>query len=281
MTLLAGIRLVRLNEDVPGYRGQMHCDWTGRSQMNRPTQSGEGRLLLGLGDWIAERQMARLTHHAQRASTSRWSRVCRWQVGMVAGWSLWFWILSVVGYVHILTWWTSEAPRVVIALVPFVVTFAPVIAAMGSLLRRNATLGYELLMAEDRRSYVGQLGAAFALSYVQLCAGISVALILWWLLVSPQALPLAMLADMLVVAGAFQIGGFGAVAWTARHRSRWLSVLAVAFFCMAMQIMQIRWSMLSPGQAPHEALWIAGIIAPLGLLLTWDAYRRWLRADFD
>ena len=37
--------------------------------------------------------------------------------------------------------------------------------------------------------------------------------------------------------------------------------------------------MVSPGQLPHEVLWIAGGIAVLGLLLTWDAYRRWLVTD--
>jgi hypothetical protein len=31
----------------------------------------------------------------------------------------------------------------------------------------------------------------------------------------------------------------------------------------------------------HEALWIAGIVAVLGLLITFDAYRRWLVTDFD
>ncbi len=52
-----------------------------------------------------------------------------------------------------------------------------------------------------------------------------------------------------------------------------------------LSVVEIRWirSLLltSPGKLPSDAFWMAGILALLGLLITWDAYRRWLVTDFD
>ena len=46
--------------------------------------------------------------------------------------------------------------------------------------------------------------------------------------------------------------------------------------------LQVGWLCASSrGGWPHGVIWLAGIIAVLGLLITWDAYRRWLVTDFD
>ena len=95
ITLLAGIQLVRLREDKLTYDSTLRWDWDW-SQKTRQGWSDQGRFLPGLRDWIREREMARLARLARQASDSWWSRICRWQVGMVAGWSLWFWILGVL-----------------------------------------------------------------------------------------------------------------------------------------------------------------------------------------
>ena len=85
ITLLAGTRLLRLNEEVPGYHFRL--GWEGHGgQRTGQTRFDEGRILPGLVDWFAEREMARLTRHARRATASRWSRICRWQAGMTADW---------------------------------------------------------------------------------------------------------------------------------------------------------------------------------------------------
>ena len=46
-----------------------------------------------------DKQMARLTKHVRRAATSRWSRVCRWQVNMISGRQGWTIGLAMVAIV--------------------------------------------------------------------------------------------------------------------------------------------------------------------------------------
>jgi len=291
ITLLAGTSLVRLNREMLTYDSTLRWDWDW-SQKTRQGWSGDGRILPGLRDWLREREMTRLARLARGASESRWSRICRWQVGMVAGWSLWFWILGIPIYVQALNWWivrtTPKATAVMVNITSLALTFAPaMIAAVGVLQWRTFKLGHESLLPVDRKSYLRQLGTAAALSHVQLWTGMSAALALWWLLVGSRPLQLALLGGVLAFSAAFQIMVFGAVVWIARYRSaaRWAIGLMTMFFgafvAFALQFVQTRRSAPSPGQLLHEALWIAGIVAVLGLLITFDAYRRWLVTDFD
>ena len=282
MSLLAAIRLVRLNEDMPGYQSLGTAwGWDG-SQMTRP-RNDEGRILPGLRDWITERQTARLIRLAHRAPESTWSRICRWQVGMAAGWSLGLWIFGVVIYVHAMTWWilTKERnpARAVILVTSFVLSVLPVIAGGFRVLGGGFEPGRGLLLPVQRKSYIRRLGMAAALSQFQLWAGLSVVLLLWWLLAAPLSFPHALFAGMLVSTAAFQVVLFGLLAWTARYRSKGSRIFVVVLFLPATFIVQIVW-MSSPCPLP-QVLWIAGITAVVGLLITLDAYRRWLAVDFD
>ena len=80
-------RLVRPDEEMGTYWHQRRWDPTGKRQMASEQEAGEAaRLLPGLADWLAERKMARLTYHAHRVLTSRWSRIWRWQVRILDDW---------------------------------------------------------------------------------------------------------------------------------------------------------------------------------------------------
>jgi hypothetical protein len=166
-------------------------------------------------------------------------------------------------------------------------TIMPAMAtAVGVLQWRTFKVGRELLLPVQRKSYLRQLGAAAALSHIQLWGGMSLAVALWWLLTGPRPLPLPVLAGVLAFSAAFQVGVFGVLVWTARYRSKARAVFALMAFFIAGQVAataaaQRRWSTSPPGQLLHEVLWIAGITAVLGALITLDAYRRWLAADFD
>ncbi|MGO9115934.1 MAG: hypothetical protein ACLP9L_42550 [Thermoguttaceae bacterium] len=283
MNLLVAIRLVRLNEDMPGYHSTGAIwGWEGR-QMTRQW-SDEGRILPGLRDWITERQMARLTRLALRARQSWWSRICRWQVGMTAGWSFWLWILGALIYAFTVTWWIpTNLPKpagTIIVVTSFVLFFMPVIAVIQSAFQFK--LGFVWLLPIQRKSYIRQFGAAAALSQLQLWAGLSVVLLIRWLLTGSLLAELALVAGVLVLSAAFQVGIFGMVVWAARYRSnaRGGFVMAAAFFSAVVAV-EIRLALLSPERWPHELMWVAGIIAVVGLLLTLGAYRRWLAADFD
>jgi hypothetical protein len=291
ITLFAGIRLVRFNEEMLTYDSALRWNWDW-SQKTRQGWSGEGRILPGLRDWLQEREMARLTRLARRASVSWWSRICRWQVGMMAGWSLWFWIVGVLIYVQVLSWWiltkTPNAIAAMMGMTSFALIFGPAsIITVAVFQWRTFKLWHELLLPVERTTYIRQLGTAAAISHFQAWAGMSAALVLWWLLIGPRPLQLALLGEALGFSAAFQVGVFGVVVWISRYRVgiRWaLGLMAMcsgAVVAFAVQLAQIGGSSSSPRQLPHQAMWIAGIVAVCGLLMTFDAYRRWLVADFD
>ena len=90
ISVLAGIRMVRRSDEVPEYRRPI---WD-RSRIDPQVWPREERMVPRWWDRLAERQMARLVRHAQRASASWWSRICRWQVGIAAGWSILLWSIA-------------------------------------------------------------------------------------------------------------------------------------------------------------------------------------------
>ncbi len=283
ITLLAGMQLIRLNEDMPAYYTRMRWDDWDWNRKSGQGWSDRGRLLPGLSDWISERQMARLTRLARRAPASWWSRTCRWQAGMVAGWSFWFWILGTLIYVHAISALIAPpiAPLPMIGVTALVLNFVPAIASVGMFNLRAFKLGHEASLPVARKSYLRQLGAAAALNHCQLWGGVAVALVLWWLLVGPRPFPRAMLASVLALSAAFQVGVFGVLVWTARYRSRIFGVLGLMALVLAIQLFHMWWSMLLPGPLPYKVECLAAIMTLLGLLMIGDAYRRWLVTDFD
>jgi hypothetical protein len=290
ITLLAGIRLVRLNGDRVTYYRTLRWDWDWDwSEKTRQGWSGQGRILSGLEDWICERQMTRLTRHARRASASPWSRICRWQAGMVADWwSLGVPILLALVLIHAVNWWLAKhatRPEAAMAGIAFLcLTLLPFFTTAGGMFYWRK-MGHALLLPVERKSYIRQLIAAGALCHWQFWGSTGLALALWWLLFGPRPVPLASFPALLAFSAAFQAALFGVLVWTARCRSRAIGVFAVAVLFPPVVILEVRWTRcwaaLPPGKLPSEVLWGAGVLAVVGLLITWDAYRRWLTADFD
>jgi len=104
ITMLGGIRLINLNEETWGYpRGIRSAranksQKTGESEADGPPRP-RGRL--------HDRQMATFARHARRASTSRWSSICRWQVEMIVGWPCWLMSFGYVLFLFLWFWITS------------------------------------------------------------------------------------------------------------------------------------------------------------------------------
>ncbi len=281
ITVLAAIRFVRLNEDMPQYyRGTQF----GREAKQRTRQASrdEGRIVSGLPDWINDKEMARLTRMASRAPKSLWSRICRWQVGMVAGWSFWIWVLTAPIFACTLTWLVSMRAESMIGMVYCVAFVLPAGATIHGVRRFKSGSG--MLLPVQRNSYIRQVGSALALSHFQFWAGMCAVAFVWWLLVAPVRPQFILLANVLAFSAASQIALFGAVAWMARYRSKaslacvWSMLILV---WMAVQTGLVSLSKLSSGQSLLEAIWIAGSVALIGLVITIDAYRRWLATDFD
>ena len=216
LTLLAGIRLVRLSEETPGYGDQLSWGWE-RSRRTHQTWSDEPGIRRRFWDWISERQTARLTRHARRASVSPWSRICRWQVGMVAGWSLWFWVLPVAIYVDTLPWWFSSASSAAAAADArsVALTLVPLVASIGAF--GWQIFGRELVLPVERKTYIRQLGIAARAQPASIvgcpgrCSGSGVAA------GGPASPSTRGAAKELTISAAIQIAIFGVVAWTARY----------------------------------------------------------------
>lgn len=91
---LAVALLFRLTEDMPDYQRleKTRSIWVPGNQKASLQGLGQERPLAQLWDWMADQQTSRLMQHAENADVSWWSRICRWQLEMITGWWLAFWI---------------------------------------------------------------------------------------------------------------------------------------------------------------------------------------------
>jgi hypothetical protein len=286
ITVRGGIRLFWLNEDMPEYHTRIRFDLSTQSYMNCQAWGGKNRILPGFWDWLAQRQMAALARHAGRAPLSRWSRICRWQIGMCTGWSVWLLAFGTIAYAQMLEWFffsnlkgTIDHQPPSTFLLTFMLAFIPSTAAMGKWIIRCRSLGRELMLPVARVAYVRQLGLAAAASLFQVWGGMAIAAILWWQTLAAQPMRFDAAVRMLAVSALCQFWMFGVLAWFARYRSQGAYTLGMMGAMIPAQMLAAfsNEAMISVGFWAFPA---AGVMAVLGLLITWDAYRRWLRADF-
>ena len=281
MTLWAGTRVTRLNEEMPEYHRRMPSLSGGSTEMTAGRPAAEGRFLRGLRGWIAEWQMARLTRHACHASTSWWSRACRWQVGMPFGWSSVAPAINVIFWLQLVIW--VGGPKISpVPMIVFCLAVLPACVLFGVLTSRKRTLPFELMMPVERATYLRQLAVAAGLSGIQLWSALAIAATVWWLLVLRQSLPLAAVGDLLLVSASFQVCMFGSIAWLARCRTWLTGMMAVG---AAVGVMMPLVMTISDAGTPADwqpLAWLAAaVFAVVGVVLIWTAYRRWLAADFD
>ena len=286
MTLFGGMRLLWVDEDMPEYRRIKWNLATGKVEMTgqQIIKYGIGTRLK-FGTWDA--QTATVTHHAKQASASRWSRVRRWQAGMMAGWlavffSLTF-ILVLAAIWSIALIWVSKKQDfpIPVAMVFVFASIMPPGLGVGILrLRRGALLPRETLLCIDRPTYLKQVGAAAAISQLEmwLCSVVGV-LIWWWLAAYEVFSPKVVLA--LAFSALLQPWFFGVGVWFVRFRSP-LPLVAAYIVFVQVTVISTMATTFGPARAAQPVvLSVAAIFAILGLILTWDAYRRWLVTDFD
>ena len=162
-------------------------------------------------------------------------------------------------------------------------SFIPSCIAWGSYSRPRAPmLTGGLLLPVDRRTFVRQVGTATAINQLQMWAGIGAGIALWVWLAVPIASSVTDFAVLLGVCTLFQFWFFGVGAWFARYRSFGMQV---GGYFLAFQVLIVAGALcggmdpLLPGT--YMGLWLAGILAIFGRLLTLDVYRRWLVTDLD
>ncbi len=277
-TVLGGIRLMHLNEETWGYPHGMRSAGAMKSQQTGDSEADGPPRPRGLNRWLHDRQMATFARHASRASTSQWSSVCRWQVGMSVGWSC---LLMSFGYVLFFFLWfriTSAKPDTMFMFLILSILM-PSISQVGTLYQRTHTLVYELLLPVDRGTYLKQLGTAAALSQLQVWLAINIAAILWCLIVVRQPLPIAGVASILIISALFQVFVFGVAVLLSLQDS---NVLGLALLIVVAVPLLLAWEFSRPlAEWQYPAMGVMAFFAAFGLLLTYGTYRRWLAVDID
>ena len=285
---LAGSRLFHLNEEMPEYHRQMPTSWSKKGRMTGQNINYDGPWPRMLTDWFRHQAMRHLTRQAQRAECSRWSRICRWQLGMATGWRLWLWAIFPIAFQQFMLLYVphrspTDAPIRFVAnsfvLLPIVLVPGQ---AFGWLTWHTQLMPRELMLTVDRRAYVQQFVMALTLGYFQLWGVLCIATALWWLAAVAPSPPLAYLGAVVVVALSAQMALFGVITlvWSITS-SRAVQVVVCTPCVCASAMLVFRGCDDLHFQLRPEILPIAFGAAALGVLLTYIAYRRWLVADFD
>ncbi len=284
MAIWGGMRLFGLREEMPEYR------WINWEQAgNRPQFIGmkdaQDPISRRLQNWVSDHQIAILVRHAGRASVSRWSAICRWRAGMAYGWGLVMWVLAALIYVQSFSLWvpldrpvSPHSPSPDLMMVAFALVFIPLGATMG-VLTKAKSLGFELMLPVDRKTYFRQLGLAAISSLFLLWATVSATLLVWWMTLGPQPVPYATLFRAAAFAAVVQVLLFGVFAWFLRYRSQWAIILVMMILFPA-AIVPMSTFITRPWEISPMVVGIGVALVLVGVLITWDAYRRWLRADF-
>jgi hypothetical protein len=279
ITLLGAVRLLRLNEDMPTYRRVVQWLRKAASETTGETSTDESERPSRLSEWVADRQMASLTRHARQASVSRWSQICRWQVGMISGWQVWPWILVMVPLFLL----RAGFDKAQLVLVLLLLVLLPATVNLFTLAPRTHAMRHELCMPVARKTYLWQLGAAAALSHLQLWLRISAAAVLCWVLAAGWRPAYADIARVLAFAGLFQVWFFGVGVWWAApyYFCSMLGAVTRIIIIVTHFLIPFAWIPLEETGWQSFQLPVAVLFAIFGVLLTYDAYRRWLVADVD
>jgi len=274
IALFMGRRLVRLNEDMVAYRVRTWWDWEWSRKTGRAWPNEGWRFLPGLSDWIRERQALRLTRLAQQASASRWSRVCRWQAGVLTLRQ----VLPVIVMGTFLSFgWARdidrpEAQRLLI--------FLPGLLAIGVAYRRPVSMSAQLCLPVARREFLKQLGVATAVSCLEMWLIAVAPLLLSYAFAGPRA-QLADIGRVLALSLLNLVWYFGMVVWFGRFRSP-RSLLPLGALGLALALAML--AFLYFGQMTQSrSFQVSGAVAvaTIGALLAIDAYRRWLVTDLE
>jgi hypothetical protein len=283
IVLLGGIRLFRLNEDMPWYRCPVWNCASRQVELIGPRDARDSilqRLILRAED----KRMASLTRHARRASASRWSRVCRWQVGMLTNWLAIFFFLALLIGVFVASWIMNKSTTHLIGVqAMFLAMFASLVPGgmvWGALWQRRKLLPRESLLGVDRASYLTQVGMAAALGQLQTWLRVAAVSVLWWCCVFQQPLSVTVVY-VLAFSALSQPAFFGLNVWLLQFRSRVPVVLGWMAYVVAVASATVGIELRPASSEWPVVLLAAAISAVLGLILAWHAYRRWLVADID
>jgi hypothetical protein len=277
---IAGIvRLFRINEEMQEYHLKLDVhNRGGQFQMSglqwqrffkRHYIGGRGRLF--------EKFMARLIYHARHGSDSNWSGVHRWVVSYFSVWSTCSCFIGFYFVLLFMSWFLGEGENMIYA---FPVIFSS-FGTFQQLRSKKPFLSRDLVMPVKRDAYLKQLGMAAAESYL-VDWGTCMAVLILLTFTAAVKLPSELLAYTIAFSALAQIWFFGLEVWLLSFRSIVLTSVTLIFaVVLTTAPLVVLIAPFSPTKWRLLALLMGGLLACFGLLLTWQAYRRWLVTDFD
>ena len=211
-------RLTQLNEDMPFYRGWVvGCQERCCAASEAPVVAeppGRRR-----GERREEQRVARLVEHVRRASDSRWSGVCRWQVTMPTGWSMWL-VWAGAAVVMLLVYTAIRRPDKGSS--QFGILECSLCCRLrlwrGSSSCTPTRLHCALLLPVGRATFLRQVGIAAALSQFQCWSAVCVVMLLWQQFVVRESVSIDAITATVTVGTGLQFWLFATVAWVTRHR---------------------------------------------------------------
>jgi hypothetical protein len=277
-TVLGGIRMFHLHEEMPISHKSIHNFLAAKEETANANQK-EGIRDSSIPFYLAtDRHIARLTYHAGRALHSWRSRICRWQLRMSVGWVLASLIIPLV-LLLIFSLHKDQEPGFVI---PFLFSNLIPVGYLCTYLPAYHRMSYELLLPVSRAAYFRQMGTVIALGQSLLWCTVNVLIVLWFFLCCGKPYPINIMMYLLLLSALYQIFLYGLQVWTARYRSLPFEIVVLIvlvvmiFFVVTYASMDTR-----PEESNSIPLWVAAVAAAFGLLLTVDAYFRWLETDID
>ncbi len=270
--IYGGIRLFCLNEEMAEYR----CRWFSKDRTTGQGSTDSEAVPPVVKNWFVDRQAASMIYHAQRAVWSWWSRIRRWQVGMVSGWSAIMWSFVVLLMVPISAWHSTTHSWQPVGLKEFCFTYLSVIISLVYVSRRERTLQFEMLLPVSGNAYFRQVGAAFALSHLRLWIAVSLVLLGWWSITAWDVAKLGLIVVALLFSACCQIWTLGVIAWLARFPLFAVLIPVVLGLALPWPFL-LTWE----GELSLGFVLAFGLMAVFGVALVWDVYRRWLPVEFD
>ena len=269
-------RLFRVTEDDPAYQALQ------ASGMPRNATAGQNVATVAFlsknsRDRFLDRHVARLAHHARRAAASRWSRIARWQLGMNAAWFLF--VCGLTGFFWIVMYFAYRAKLDSLFMLYLIAGIFPFSTSVA--LWQAHQPSREILLPVDRATYIRQLGISAASGYFiawALAWGLS---LLLYAARFSAAISGKLLVDLSLISAFSQVPSFAIAVWVARFRSKIWQILALLLPIYLQMALLAAASEFAQGDHARLMVLVAAAAAVVGLLIAYDAYRRWLVADLD
>jgi hypothetical protein len=286
--LALGWRLAVMHEEMGEY-------WRVESVRlaNRPQTSGDPRHRRSalaetgpLNEFL--RRAASFDHVRNIFAAGFWTRVRHWR--RVAGVGRLNWVggamfLAFLLVMHLSNIKPSKGEQLgVLIVVPMMLSLVmPAIFTMTTWLQRWNSLAVESLRpVRSRGHFLCEQGAALALDLAIVWTSITAGLFATALVYHPSWLATWMFASSVLRSAAAQVFVYAATLWMLRYRNRpWLGFVT---FVGALLLVAVTtgWAIHAPkGTLNTPSPMVSAAFVAVGVIIIADAYRRWLKTDFD